>query len=47
MNQFIKGTFEDLKRAESDYRDAVRSALHDYRKTMENATEESKQYRSH
>lgn len=41
MNKFIKGTFEDLKRAESDYRDAVRSALSDYRQSMAKATAEA------
>lgn len=45
MNKYISSTFDDLKRAETDYRDAVKSALVDYRRTMSRATEEAKQYK--
>lgn len=45
MNKFIKTTFDDLKREEGNFRDAVTSALADYRRTMSRATAESKQYK--
>lgn len=45
MNKFIKSTFDDLKREEASYRQSVESALLDYRRAMEKATTESKQYK--
>ncbi len=45
MNKFISSTFDTIKSAEADYRGSVQSALLDYRRTMEKATTESKQYK--
>ena len=45
MNKFVTNTFDELKREERNFRDAVTSALADYRQTMSRATEESKQYK--
>lgn len=45
MNKYISSTFDDLKRAETDYRDAVRSALWDYRRTMEKAKSDAGAYK--
>lgn len=45
MNRFVKSTFDDLKREEGNFRDAVTSALADYRRTMSRATAESKQFK--
>lgn len=45
MNKYISSTFDDLKREDENFRDAVKSALTDYRQTMSRATAESKQYK--
>lgn len=45
MNKYISSTFDDLKREETAYRDAVKSALQDYRGTMSKAEEQAKQYK--
>lgn len=45
MNKYISSTFDDLKREEGNFRDAVMSALADYRRTMSKAEEQAKQYK--
>ncbi len=45
MNKAIKDTFNRIKIAEACYRDAVKAALLGYRKDMEKATAESKQFK--
>lgn len=45
MNKYIADTFSDIKREEASFRQSVESALSDYRRAMEKATTESKQYK--
>lgn len=45
MNKFVSSTFDTIKQEEASYRQSVKSALADYRRTMAAATEQAKQYK--